>query len=233
MSVRKARSIIRKITGFDIHRYKPAKDLTSWLQALGIRTVFDIGANTGQFAAEIRNILPGAMIYSFEPLKDCFLELRERESKDTRFKAFNLAIGDKEGTLEIHKSAYAPSSSILPMTELHKESFPHSRGSVPETISIKKLDDAVKSISIESELLIKADVQGYEDKVILGGRETFLKAKAVIIETSFVPLYEGQPLFDDIYGSLKTLGFSYRGSINHKSGANGERLFEDSLFVRE
>ncbi len=41
-------------------------------------------------------------------------------------------------------------------------------------------------------------MQGYEDKVIAGGKNIIQQADVIICELSMDNLYEGQPLFDDI-----------------------------------
>lgn len=226
------RKIIQK-TGFDLHRYKHRPDKFSYLQTFDLQTVLDIGANTGQFTKEIRGKLPEAKIYSFEPLEECFDKLNENMFGDKNFRAFNFALGDKNEKLEMYKSSYTPSSSILEMADIHKTLFPHTKENKPEQIEVKKLDDTATSLFLNKEILIKIDVQGFEDKVIAGGIETFKKAKVVIIENSFVELYESQPLFDDIYEKLKSLGFNYKGSLQEKLNQNtGQIISEDSLFVR-
>ena len=47
------------------------------LNTYGIRTVFDLGANAGQFATRVHNWIPNATIYSFEPLKDVYAQLQQ------------------------------------------------------------------------------------------------------------------------------------------------------------
>ncbi len=226
------RKTIQK-TGFDLHRYRPQIDKLSYLQTFDLQTILDIGANVGQFALEIRQTLPEAQIYSFEPIKECFKKLEEIIESDKNFKAFNFALGDKNENLKMNKSSYTPSSSILEMAESHKTFFPHTKENKPEKIEIKRLDDIAHSLSLSKELLIKVDVQGFEDKVIAGGIKTFKKAKVVLIENSFVELYKGQPLFDDIYQKLKFLGFVYKGSLQEKlSKKTGQIISEDSLFIK-
>ena len=179
-------------------------------------------------------LLPETFIYSFEPLKDCFEKLRRRETRDSKFKAFNYALGEEEADASINMSSYSLSSSLLAMTESHKTLFPHTQESVPEMIKVKRLDDVFRELKLEKEILIKIDTQGYEDKVIAGGINAFSAARAAIIESSFVELYENQPLFDDIYGKMKSLGFVYRGALHQKiNQKNGEVIFEDAIFVRE
>ena len=77
------------------------------------------------------------------------------------------------------------------------------------------------------------DTQGFEAEVIAGGKECLSVAKAILIETSFVEIYSGQPHFDDIYELLKGLGFRYHGSLRAKRHPKtGEVMFEDSIFMR-
>lgn len=226
------RTIVQR-TGFDLHRYRPAPDKLSYLRLFDLKTVLDIGANVGQFGKEIRRMLPEATIYSFEPIKECFEKLNENMASDKNFKSFNFALGDKNEKSEMYKSAYTPSSSILEMAETHKKLFPHTKENQPEQIEVRRLDDFAKNLKLDEKILIKVDVQGFEDRVIEGGKETFKKAKIVLIENSFVELYKGQPLFDGIYEKLKSLGFNYRGSLQEKvDQKNGQIISEDSLFVK-
>jgi FkbM family methyltransferase len=229
--------ILRKairIFGLDLHRYRPEADQWQMWRNEGIKTVLDIGANTGQFAVQARGALPEAYIYSFEPLKECFDKIKTTFKNDDKFEAFNFALGDKKEEVVMNKSAYSPSSSLLPMAESHKKLFPHTKEHTPESIEVRKLDDAAQGMDLESEILIKVDVQGFEDKVITGGMETFKRAKGIIIENSFIELYEGQPLFDDIYTKLKSLGFSYLGSAEQKiDKQTGRVVSEDSIFFKQ
>jgi FkbM family methyltransferase len=204
-----------------------------WLRDLNIKTIIDIGANTGQLALELSKIFPEAYIYSFEPLEDCYKELLSLFKGHTRFQAFNMALGNENGEIEIHRNKFSPSTSLLPMTELHKESFPYTKDELIERVEIKKLDDVINDINLKHPLLIKLDVQGFEDKVIQGGKSTFSKADIIIIELSVEVLYEGQKLFDEIYETLKDLGFQYRGNYGQLNHPNDGRVLQmDGIFIK-
>ena len=152
---------------------------------------------------------------------------------DKKFKAFNFALGEKDGEVIMNKSSYTPSSSLLQMAESHKTLFPHTREQTQEKIKVRTLDVIAEELDLQKEILIKVDVQGFEDKVIRGGIATFKQARAVLIEASFVELYLGQPLFDDIYQIFIELGFKYKGALHEKlNPKSGEILFEDAIFVR-
>jgi FkbM family methyltransferase len=216
------------------YKFAPSEeDKFNWLKSLNIRTVLDIGANTGQFAADIHQILPEAMLYSFEPLKDCYRQLVENMKHVPNFRAFDFALGDDASEIEMHRSEFSPSSSILPMGDLHKQAFPFTSGEVLERIIIKRLDDVARDLELVDNILIKIDVQGFEDRVIAGGHETLQRATVLIVETSFHRLYEGQPLFDTIYDMLRQMGFGYYGNfIQLLNPVDGSVLQADAIFMK-
>jgi FkbM family methyltransferase len=207
---------------------------TNWFRSLNIDVVLDIGANTGQFTKTIATLLPNATVYSFEPLPECFDKIQQIANTNTQIKAFNLGIGDSSGVLAFEKSAASVSSSFLKMSDTHKQAFPATSKSTTVEVKISKLDDIVKELDLGKSLFVKIDVQGYEDKVLKGGTETIQKAKIIIIEVSFVTLYEFQPLFDDIYSVLKEWGFTYIGTLDQLSDPNtGMILQGDAIFVKQ
>lgn len=209
------------------------KQRLRWLIDMQIQTVVDIGANTGQFAQAIHKLLPDAMIYSFEPLPDCYEELVAGFAGMSRFKGFNLALGNEVGKVKFNRNEYSPSSSMLPMAELHKKNYPFTEKEVIQEVNIARLDDVAGSLDLHKPMLIKLDVQGFEDRVIDGGREVINQASVIIIELSIEELYEGQLLFDAIYQKLKYLGFQYRGNYEQSySRDDGRILHIDSIFTK-
>jgi len=219
--------------GVDIRRVSPAEGNFGWLGPYRIGTVIDIGANEGQFAREIHAILPEATIYSFEPLQDCCDALRRTMRDVANFRAFPWALGDRDASVEMHRSDFSPSSSLLPMGQLHKDVFPHTQATHAETVTVRTLDGVMADLEVTGGLLVKIDVQGTEDKVILGGRQTLARAAVVITETSFQELYEGQSLFAAIHDLLSPMGFQYAGMLGpqRKNPADGSVLQADAIFV--
>jgi FkbM family methyltransferase len=215
--------------GIIVKLVRPDNNL--WLQNRNIKTVLDIGANTGQFANLIQKILPQANIISFEPIKKCYDELLEN-TKSINVKALNCALGDVEEKQKINISAHSPSSSLLNMTDLHTEVFTGTNFIEKEIIDVKKLDSVFPDLQVTGNFMIKVDVQGFEDKVIKGGIETFKKADCVLIETSFAELYKGQLLFDGIYQLLINLGFEFKGNYSQtKNKEDGSILYAESFFI--
>jgi FkbM family methyltransferase len=204
-----------------------------WLKAFGFVTVLDIGANVGDFAYTIRPLLPAAQIYSFEPLPDCYQRMLEHLPDKAKFQAFNVGLGDQTGELEFQRSDHSPSSSFLKMAAAHKSAFPSTAGSQTLKVRVERLDDIAAQLTITAPLLIKIDVQGYEAHVLRGGENTIRRASALIVETSFATLYEGQPLFSDVYDILTRWGFTYLGPLDQFCDPHDNRpLQQDSLFVK-
>lgn len=205
-----------------------------WLANIQVKTIFDIGANTGQFADSISKLFPDATIYSFEPLKDCYEELIQNFHGKPNFKGFNLALSDEVGEAQIYRNQYSLSSSLLPMRQLHKEVFPYTCSETVEEIKVSRLDDVAIDLDIKEPILIKIDVQGFEDRVISGGIDLIRRAKLLIVEMSIEPLYDNQPLFNDIYQTLINLGFQYCGNYDQLYNPKDGRILQvDGIFVNQ
>ncbi len=220
--------IWRRGVDYDVYR----RFNRPWLKRLQIRTVIDIGANVGQFARLIHTVLPEATIYSFEPLPECHRELSAALAGFDRFHAINCALGDVAGEADFWRSPHRPSSSFLSMTSVHEAAYPESRRSSRVRVRVRSLDEVGREITIEDNVLVKIDVQGYEGPVLRGGESTLRRAAIVLIETSFVPLYRGQLLFGDLLSQMEDLGFAFHGNMaQYDDPRSGCPLFADSCFI--
>ncbi len=206
-----------------------------WIKNLGFRTVLDVGANTGQFAVAVRAYLPEAQIYSFEPLPDCFQKLQSRFAGDRKFTAFNMGLGAESGIVAFERQDFTPASSFLKLTARYKDALPATQSSHASAVQVRvqSLDEIAKELDISGPLLVKIDVQGFEDKVVAGATETLRHASVVIIELSFVEMYHGQPLFRQVYEQMVQLGFDYHGNLEQMEQPNDERALQaDCIFLR-
>jgi FkbM family methyltransferase len=232
-------NIVRKF-GYEINNYenqqKRKADKWKWLQNLDIETVLDIGANTGQFAEFIINIIPKASLYAFEPLESEYSRLNINLGRNPRFKAFNIGLGDINGSTDFFISSASPSSSLLQMENIQKKLYPLTAELTKCVIKISRLDDFIDkcNFQIKPNLLIKMDVQGAENKVIDGGTRTFNKAKIVLSEVNYFSYYRGQPLFKDIIDLLSDLDFVYCGVFEQFNNQKDNLpLFADAYFVKQ
>jgi len=102
-----------------------------WLRMYNVRTVIDVGANTGQFSSAISRVLPDARTYAFEPLEHCYHTLVKRMSSRKNFEAGCLALGDRTGRVSFYCNEFTKSSSLLAMKEAHKKAFPRQSSQTP------------------------------------------------------------------------------------------------------
>jgi FkbM family methyltransferase len=234
------RTLVKKMVLRELERRgysvvpKLQADKYTFMRAQNIRTVFDIGANDGGFATDIRSALPDAMIYSFEPLVSVYSNLLKNRRQDQRFKAFNCALGQTSETRVMYHNGFSPASSLLPMHQNHFDAFPlYSREQREETISIRCLDEVAEECHLEANILVKMDVQGFEDQVIAGGNEILARSHMLILEVSFQTLYEGQPLFYDVDALLRARGFRYVGNWDQLlSMTDGSVISADAIYLR-
>jgi FkbM family methyltransferase len=205
----------------------------AWLRSAGISTVLDVGAHVGEFASAIRALLPGAQIYSFEPLADLADVLTRRLARFGRFQAFPVALGDQPGTETMWRSSFSESSSLLEMSDLHSRAFPWTSRTTPAPVSIRTLDSFLPELVLQPKVLLKLDVQGYEGRVLRGAAQLLERVDYALVEVSFKPLYAGQASFRDVYELLSGAGFEYSGSLDQMtSPLDGSILQADALFIR-
>ena len=204
-----------------------------WLLDYKFNTILDIGANEGQFASKMRLFFPQAKICSFEPIQSVYQILTNNFLNDSNFRAYPLGLGDENMETQFYENESSASSSLLRMKD-HTAHFDKALQTKPISITVKRLDEVLANEPLPKPMLVKIDVQGFEDKVIAGGKEILSKADLIVCEVSFTQLYEGQKLFDDIYATLTALGFSYAGNLEQlHSPANNAVLQADAIFIKK
>lgn len=203
-------------------------------QGIGPGAIIDVGASTGMFSKTARYLWPDAKIYSFEPLAISYRKLQRLADKMSNIDIFNFALGAKAESGTINQSSYEYSSSILEMSNLHKEAFPHSAESTTQAISIHTLDEIFGGKPIVRPLLLKLDVQGFELNVLKGGADLLARVDHILIELSLEELYRGQPLFDEVYCFLHQKGFELIDILELLRNPNTYELLQvDALFKRK
>ena len=211
----------------------PAR-IVALLEHVGANTVVDVGANIGQFATALRASGYRGTIVSCEPLSDAFAHLRRRAAHDPAWDVRQTAVGSEVGSAEINISANSFSSSLLEMTAAHTTAAPGSETVAAETVPLTTLDELARDLDLDPDrTLLKIDTQGYEPQVLDGAGPLVGKLAAISLELSFVPLYAGQQLFDELLGRLRGAGYvlyAVEGGFGDRR--TGRMLQCDGLFVR-
>jgi FkbM family methyltransferase len=195
--------------------------------------IYDIGASHGSYTSAFAKMGRVRQVVAFEPIPSVFQDLDRKMAGYPHVTCLNLALGDTDGPSTFHQSAFSYSSSMLPMEELHKTEFPQSAQSTAITVQVARLDEVVAERNLPPPHFVKMDVQGFEDRVIRGGEKTLRNAKYCMLEMSLFRLYEGAPLFDDLYRVVRDLGFHLVGVVDQVTGASGQMLQIDAVFQRD
>ena len=170
MNMRDAAKALALNLGYEIrqtgsHFYKRPID---FLRSRNIDLVIDVGANVGQYAQSLRNDAYAGWIVSFEPIAAAYEELAALANKDARWKALNMALGDKEGVANINVSQSPVFSSILPQLPAATKFSSAAQVVRSESVRIARLDDIFAELPTSKAAFLKIDTQGYERQVLLG-----------------------------------------------------------------
>jgi FkbM family methyltransferase len=200
-----------------------------------INLILDVGANTGQFAREMRVRFPHAHILSFEPLPEPFAELKRWADADGNATAHNLGLGETDATLPFyHHVGHSSSSSLLETQASGIATFPQMGRAVLTEVAVRRLDEVLANLGRTAGpgTLLKLDVQGFEAQVLRGAAQTLRQVAALITEVNIDPLFVGQAEFRTLSELAYAAGLHYVGNYAQYPAPDGHVIFLDAVFVR-
>lgn len=199
------------------------------LERFDLRTVVDVGANVGQYAQQLRAAGFAGDIWSFEPLPEASAQLDKAARNDPGWRVQNVALGNEAGSTAFHVSSDGVCSSVLAPTETLVSSIPQAQAVETIEVPVRRLD----SFSIDGEVLLKIDTQGFEHQVLDGAAGLLPQARVLEIEMALVPLYEGGSSIYNLLPRLHDLGYQ---ALTIEPGfvdpSTGQTLDVDVLLVR-
>lgn len=222
-----------KFLGLDIHF---AKDCLEIKDILGKEpeTVLDIGANYGKYSATASYIFPKAKVYSFEPLKECYLSILEFQKKFPNIIAINSAVSEKNGKINFYKNDFMAASSYKKMLDKCREEFPGVEKETIIQVNSLRIDDFFKNKDIGHGVFMKIDVQGAELDVLKSAYCCLDYVDIIMLEVCLIELYEGMSAFDDVYQYLRAKGFKFIDILNREFSSKSKKtIFFDAIFVKK
>jgi hypothetical protein len=128
---------------------------------------------------------------------------------------------------------YAPSSSLLPMEERHKELWPKTVNAKKISVPLDTLDNVAARLAARGPVFIKLDVQGFELHVLRGATRTLQDVAVVMTEVLFENLYTGQADFRTLANFLAEHGFRFlEFSEERRLAPLGRLVYADAVFVK-
>lgn len=229
--MRSAINTTLKRLGYRVSRWAPPYAFIQHLNQLGINVVLDVGANAGQYGKLLRVSGYAGQIISFEPVNAPFAALSGAAASDPKWSAINAAAGAAKGEATINVNRLTEVSSLLTLRQNVQHGF--ETATETQSISIVRLDDVFEQyVKANDRVLLKMDVQGYENEVLKGAAVTLKKIAAVQTEMSIVPIYSGQQDMCTTIGTLKGSGFDLIDIANGHRDTDGRLMEADGFFVR-
>jgi FkbM family methyltransferase len=168
-----------------------------------VPTVFDIGANTGDYSLEFRRAFPDAAIWAFEPNPKAFDRATERLSA-VGVHCFRQGLGSQPGISTVYTYAKDPLSQHASIykgvfSELHK-----SDDLCEFEFEVVTIDEFCNEHNIDFIDFIKIDTEGHELEVLRGAERMLAQDRINIIQFEFNTLHVISRVFlKDFYDLLK------------------------------
>lgn len=200
------------------------------LRAIGQpRTVIDVGVGSGTPA--LYEAFRGAHFVLIEPLEE-YRGAIDGILSEVDGRAIFRAVGDREGTVDLHVDREDPRlSSLFERTPLTRS--PTHRVERRQ-VEMSTLDAVLAPLdSLETPILLKLDTEGNELAALRGARSLLERASTVICEVSIARRFDGGYQFEELSGLLGERGFGLF-SILYVAHAPGERRprFADVVFTK-
>jgi FkbM family methyltransferase len=184
-------------------------NLTRWRdEGFRPKVVYDIGGHDGLWSEMCQGVLSPAKCFLFEPQRQFQEKAKARQLRlNANWEIVPVALGDRNEIDLLHVTQNAAASSLLAPIQDERSAPADTRATGEEKVRVASLDNLAAAQSLPPPDLVKIDVQGYEGRVLVGGRATLSRAQRIIIEVSLRPLYSGQSLMPEILQSLAEWGF--------------------------
>ena len=157
------------------------------------QTIVDVGAAEGTWSRMAAAIWPNAHVIGFEPNRANEAKL-ERARRELPQFAYHLCfLGAEPGRVAYEERGAQTSLYADAVGSTHAE--------------MRTLDDCFEAGLFPQPQLLKLDVQGYELRVLEGGRRVLAGCEAVLAEVSFLRFHPEMPTADEVIAYLKEHGF--------------------------
>lgn len=190
---------------FDIHSNGEMFILKT-MSLYGVHRVFDVGANVGEYTAEVKKACPDAEIHSFEIVPTTYQELVENISAENAI-LVNCGLSNYSGKTMIHVSSREnTTATAFKIDGMHDHDDYYKDAEVIECDVITGHEYVEKNMLDVIDFL-KIDVEGMDYHVLEGMGESLNKVKVIQFEYGVFNI-SSKKLLIDFYRLLSPFGFS-------------------------
>jgi len=173
------------------------------------KTVFDVGAHTGEWASHALRINPNITVHCFEPYKGSFVRLREKGFGEN-VTCNQCGLGVKNGQEVFYVAEGMSEGNSLYRRQGLEEIIGCEIRYITEEVQIRTLDSYCKENSIQQIDFLKIDVEGNEFAVIEGGKDTFTREAVRVAQFEYGGAYiDSRILLKDFYDFFVGMNYSF------------------------
>ena len=178
--------------------------LRAWLGGAPT-TIWDVGANRGDWADEAHNALPQARIVGFEMVPDIFRQLAARYGSQTWITTECLGLSDRGGPDTAYWNlAHDTTSAVSPSLD----QGPFVDGQV-RTVTCQFTTGDLYAEEHGAPTFIKVDTEGHELRVLRGCKSLLSGGNVQLMQFEYGSTYLGSGArLEQIYELLSPLGYS-------------------------
>lgn len=205
------------------------------IKSQSIDCVLDVGANLGLYAQTLFGGGFQGHIVSFEPIGALHAGLRALARSNARWMiADRCALGAAGGEVDLHVAGNRASTSVLEMSDRHREASPEAATVSVERTPVRRLDEIGPVLVGDARrIFMKLDVQGFEPQVLEGAEGLLPRICGLQVEMSLAELYKGQTLFRELLDRILAMGFEMWGfDPVFTDIRTGRTLQVDGIFFR-
>jgi FkbM family methyltransferase len=186
--------------------------LRRFFEHFGVDCVFDVGANAGQYALELREGVGfKGPIVSFEPIPELAAGLRRKAERDPLWHIEDHALDRQAGPATFHVMAADVFSSLHKPTEDQPAAFGHMND-VAREIEVMRSTLAVEVPRWRERLkfrrpFLKLRTQGSDLAILEGAGESIAEFVGLQSELEVRKIYDGSSSFEEMMSACTARGF--------------------------
>jgi FkbM family methyltransferase len=225
---RRLGNLFTHLTGLNLSRkgegwkLMELETLSRFLSDFRVDCVFDVGANTGQYATRLRQIGFHGLIISFEPNPATFTELQAAAAADPKWIVKQIALDSEPRTLMFNVMKSDRFSSLHEPD--HSETDAFTQLNVVERqvpLSTETLDVLFPELQEKfhfSRPFLKMDTQGHDLHVVAGASKCLSKFAGLQSELTMRSLYKDTSSFSDALSLYGSRGFKLTAFVPNNLG---------------
>lgn len=183
--------------------------------------IIDVGAHAGQFTKLFSRLCPKGKVYAIEPAGYTRSILKKVVSLHglKNVSIIHEGFSDQQAVRTLHIPIKSSGSLGYGLSHLGDNASQNNTPTYKEDVTLKPLDQFIDEEKIQRVDMIKADIEGWEMRMLAGAKETIARFKPVLmleVNRRFLDRAGDTP--EDIWAFLKEHGYKIEQLVFENNG---------------